>query len=258
MPGARVDSPRYDALQAGRRSEGCPRSGRSNRRRVPPPALRATDAQPDATNGVCSHDDIAPVKRPSARTDKTPSRIVPSSGTGDDLRLPPTSAPRSRRRRGLARLPLLVLIPMLVGILGGPTAPVGADELSDARARQNALAQQLRDQKAQVAKINALQSDLSDQIASTRRQLGGINADLATVKHQIGTMIVKIGVVRQHYLGLVSQLQLLDTQLDRVKQTEMRAGWHLAERKYILAERLRQAYDTNRTSMLETFLSAGS
>jgi murein DD-endopeptidase MepM/ murein hydrolase activator NlpD len=33
---------------------------------------------------------------------------------------------------------------------------------------------------------------------------------------------------------------------------------NLRERKAVLAERLRQAYDTDRTSMLETFLSAGS
>jgi murein DD-endopeptidase MepM/ murein hydrolase activator NlpD len=33
---------------------------------------------------------------------------------------------------------------------------------------------------------------------------------------------------------------------------------NLRERKALLAERLRQAYDTDRTSMLETFLSAGS
>ncbi|HLO34829.1 MAG TPA: peptidoglycan DD-metalloendopeptidase family protein, partial [Candidatus Deferrimicrobium sp.] len=179
-------------------------------------------------------------------------------GMGGDPRSAGATHAGPRRRRGLTRLPLLVLIPLLVGLFGGPTSPVGADELTDARARQNALAQQLRDQKAQVAQINALQADLSSQIASTRRQLSGINADLASVKKSIGSMIVKIDVVRRQYLAQVGELQQLDVQLDRITVEEMVMTIHLRDRKALLAERLRQAYDTDRTSMLETFLSGGS
>jgi murein DD-endopeptidase MepM/ murein hydrolase activator NlpD len=196
--------------------------------------------------------------RPSAHTAKTPSRIAPSPRTGEDPRPAALRPSGLRRRRGLARLPLLVLIPLLVGLFGGPTSPAGADELSDARARQNNLAQQLRDQKAQVAQINALQADLGAEIASTRHQLSGINADLATVKKSINAMVVKVNAVKQQYLALVAQLDLLDLQLSRVETTEMRARWHLSTSKELLAERLRQAYDTNRTSLLETFLSGGS
>lgn len=135
---------------------------------------------------------------------------------------------------------------------------MGADELSDAKARQNALAQQMKNQKEAIAQINALQADLSSQIASTKQQLTGITADLATVKTNIGKMVVKIGLVKQQYLGLVAQLELLDTQLANLKTNEMRARWHLQEAKDLLAERLRDAYDTDRTSLLETFLSGGS
>jgi murein DD-endopeptidase MepM/ murein hydrolase activator NlpD len=195
--------------------------------------------------------------RPSAHTDKNPSRSAPTGWVGDDTR-PATASPRRSGRRALPRLPLLVLIPVLVGMFGGPASPVGADDLSDAKARQSALAEQLKSQKAAVAKINALQADLSNEISSTKRQLTGITADLASVKKSINSMVVKIDVVKQSYLALVAQAELLDTQLERVKLTEMRARWHLAERKAILAERLRTAYDTNRTSLLETFLSGGS
>jgi murein DD-endopeptidase MepM/ murein hydrolase activator NlpD len=195
--------------------------------------------------------------RPRAHTDKNPSRSVESHRTGEDPR--PGSVPLgSRRRRGLTRLPLLVLIPLLVGLFGGPTGPVGADELSDARARQNALAKQLRDQRAQVAEINNLQAELSTQIDSTKRQLSGINADLAAVKTSINSMVVKIDVVRRNYLAQVAQLQQLDIQLDRITVEESAMTVKLRDRKELLAERLRQAYDTDRTSMLETFLSAGS
>jgi murein DD-endopeptidase MepM/ murein hydrolase activator NlpD len=163
-----------------------------------------------------------------------------------------------RRRPALARLPLLVLIPVLVGVFGGPASPVGADELSDARARQTALAKQLKDQKAEVAQINALQADLSTEISATRRQLSGINADLAAVKRSIGAMVVKIDIVKKNYLAQVFKLQQLDISLDRITVEESWMIMNLRERKAVLAERLRQAYDTDRTSMLETFLSAGS
>jgi murein DD-endopeptidase MepM/ murein hydrolase activator NlpD len=194
--------------------------------------------------------------RRDAHTDKNPSRSAPSSWTGDQGR--PAAATHRGRPRGLTRLPLLVLIPLLVGLLGGPTSPAGADEISDARARQAALAKQLSDQKAQIAQINALQTDLSSEITSTRRQLDGINTDLASVKVSINSMVVKIDVVRRTYLGQVAQLGQLDIQLDRITVEESNMMVKLRERKELLAERLRQAYDTDRTSMLETFLSAGS
>ncbi|GAC1668326.1 MAG: hypothetical protein NVS9B8_10640 [Candidatus Limnocylindrales bacterium] len=196
--------------------------------------------------------------RGRAHADMQPSPIAAAPVSGLSVRSVVSTREGGHGGRRLARLPLLVLVPLLVGILGGPTGSVGADELSDARARQNALAAQLRDQKAQVAQINALQADLGGQIASTRQQLNGINANLATVKASITSMMVKIDVVRQDYYALVSQVQLLDTQLSRVKLAEMRASWRLEVSKDLLAERLRQAYDTNRTSLLETFLSGGS
>jgi murein DD-endopeptidase MepM/ murein hydrolase activator NlpD len=188
--------------------------------------------------------------------DKNPSRSATSSRTGEKTR--PAAATHRGRPRGLARLPLLVLIPLLVGLLGGPTSPAGADEISDARARQAALAKQLSDQKAEIAQINALQTDLSTEITSTRRQLDGINADLTAVKTSINSMVVKIDVVRRTYLAQVAQLGQLDIQLDRITVEESVMIVNLRERKELLAERLRQAYDTDRTSMLETFLSAGS
>jgi murein DD-endopeptidase MepM/ murein hydrolase activator NlpD len=189
--------------------------------------------------------------RPSAHKDRIPSH---SGLTGT-----PVTKRHSLRRRVATRIPaLLLVVPLLAGLVGGPVAPVGADELSDAKAKQAALAQQLKNQKEAIAQINALQADLSSQIASTRQQLHGITADLATVRTNINGMVLKIRVVRQNYLALVAQLELLDTQLAHTKIQEMRARWHLQESKDLLAERLRQAYDTDRTSLLETFLSGGS
>ena len=189
--------------------------------------------------------------RPSAHMDTNPSQSDPI-GT-------PVTKRRSLRRRFATRIPaVLLVVPLLAGLDGGPVAPVGADELSDAKAKQAALAQQLKNQKEAIAQINALQADLSTQIASTRQQLRGITADLATVRTNINAMVLKIRVVRTNYLMLVAQLELLDTQLAHTKTQEMRARWHLQQSKDLLAERLRTAYDTDRTSLLETFLSGGS
>jgi murein DD-endopeptidase MepM/ murein hydrolase activator NlpD len=153
---------------------------------------------------------------------------------------------------------LLLLVPLLMGLIGSSASPVGADELSDARARQAALNKQLAAQKSQVAQINSLQSELSTQISSTKRELGGINADLAEVRKSINSMVVKIDAVKAHYVELVNKLTELDAQLLQIRLDEIHKQWELDDRKALLAERLRVAYDTDRTSMLETFLSGAS
>jgi len=170
-----------------------------------------------------------------------------------------------RRRtpgRRLRKFSFLLLVPLLFGSLTTPTpsvvAPVGADELADAQARQDALAKQLKTQKAQVIKIAALQTDLSDAISSTKDQLNGINVDLVAVRKSIKKMVTQIDVVRQEYFGLVAHVQLLDNQLKNVQAYEAKKRSELGRRMAILAGRIRTAYDTDRTTLLETFLSGGS
>ena len=202
--------------------------------------------------------------RPSAHTATDPSRSTrigahAGSGTGDRRSIDRRGDRRRPLGRALRRLPAFLIIPVLVGMLGGPNpGNVRADELSDARARQNALSQQLKAQQAQVAAINDLQAQLTSQISSTKRELNGINADLASVKANIGSMVKKIAVVKAHYDAQVRQLQELDGTLDRITVEEDVMTLHLRARKELLAERLRQAYDTDRTSMVETFLSGES
>ncbi len=200
--------------------------------------------------------------RPSAHTAQAPSRIIGAgqggrSAASDRRSLGPVRRPSGR---ALRRLPGVLLIPILVGLLGGAPSPspVHADELSDARTQQNQLSQQLKNQQSQIAQINALEADLSNQIASTKRQLNGINADLNQVKASINTMIAKINVVKARYNAQVFQLQQLDVTLDRITVEENVMTLNLRARKELLAERLRQAYDTDRTSLLETFLSGES
>src|SRR3954470_19665127 len=94
------------------------------------------------------------------------------------------------RRRGGRRLAtVLLLLPLVIGVVGTPTAPrVQGDELSDAQARQAELEKEAADQKAQIAQRAQLQLVVQQDIKQTSGQLNGINADLAAVKVKITDM----------------------------------------------------------------------
>ncbi|HEU4921089.1 MAG TPA: peptidoglycan DD-metalloendopeptidase family protein [Candidatus Limnocylindrales bacterium] len=167
--------------------------------------------------------------------------------------------PKPRRR--VRRLSFVLLVPLLFGALGSPAAPVApvaGDELADAKAKQAALDKQIRAQKAAVAEINAMQANLGSQIASTKRELANINADLVAVRKSIDAMVVKIEAVKKQYFALVARLQLLDNQLANLVKEEARKRSELGDRKAQLAERIREAYSTDRTTLLETFLAGGT
>ncbi|MFL5675860.1 MAG: murein hydrolase activator EnvC family protein [Chloroflexota bacterium] len=193
--------------------------------------------------------------------DVQPDHVIGPSATGWSY----TDGSAARRRKRGRRLGAFVLlIPLMVGLLGGvpasPTAPsiVRGDELSDAKAKQEKLQKDIADQKAQVAKLDALQHDLADGIKQTKDQLSGINADLVTVKAKIVDMEAKIAVIKADYDSLVQQLKTLDAQLVDIEDRETAKRAELSERKALLADRLRSAYDTDRTSLLESFLSGGT
>jgi murein DD-endopeptidase MepM/ murein hydrolase activator NlpD len=175
-----------------------------------------------------------------------------------------SSAPAAAARaRGRARgqLPVLVLlVPLVVGLLGAPaTAPVvRGDELADAKAKQAQLKEEVAKQKAEIAKLNDLQDGLAAEIRDTKKQLSKINADLAAVRKKIGSMETKIAQVKAVYDDLVLQLRGMDVQLARVISQEATKRTQLTERRALLAERVRSAYDSERTSPLEAFLSGAT
>ncbi|HEX5012947.1 MAG TPA: peptidoglycan DD-metalloendopeptidase family protein [Candidatus Limnocylindrales bacterium] len=171
------------------------------------------------------------------------------------------STSRSKRSRRLRRLTGLLLLPLLVGVLGVPainTPAAHADELSDAKAKQAALSKQIKDQKAAIEHITELQSDLNTQIAATKKELAGINADLAAVRKSIDQMVVRIEAVKKQYFALVAHVQLLENQLANVIEVERLKRSELGTKKAELAGRIREAYDTDRTTLLETFLAGKS
>jgi murein DD-endopeptidase MepM/ murein hydrolase activator NlpD len=182
--------------------------------------------------------------------------IAPSAGGWSS-----TPRPASTRRRFGRKLgSVLLLLPLVVGLLGAPASPPGVrgDELADARARAAQAKKDVAAQKAEVAKLTALQSGLAQDIRNTAIELKGINADLTAVKAKIVTMQSKIDVIKTDYAGLLAQGKKLDAQLAVVEAEEVAKRSELADRKELLAEHLRSAYDTDRTSLLESFLSGGT
>jgi murein DD-endopeptidase MepM/ murein hydrolase activator NlpD len=161
------------------------------------------------------------------------------------------------RRRLPAFTMLLVLAVTLTGVpANAPNAQ--ADELSDAKARQAELKKDVAEQKARVAALNSLQAALSSEIAETRNQLRVIGADLDAVRTRISKMQTRIKAVRAAYQELLVQLQSMDANLRVVEAQEQAKRHDLADRRALLAGRIRDAYDTDRTSPLETFISGGT
>jgi murein DD-endopeptidase MepM/ murein hydrolase activator NlpD len=148
----------------------------------------------------------------------------------------------------------------VVGVLGAPVSPQAAygDELADAKARQAQLKKEIAEQKARVAELNALQGALSAEIKNTTQELKGIQTDLAAVRTRITGMEAKIEVIKADYAGLVTRLQALDARLTVITAEEAAKRIDLASRKRLLAERMQSAYDSDRTSLLETFLSGAT
>lgn len=155
---------------------------------------------------------------------------------------------------------MLLLVPLVLGLLGSPvnTPIVHGDELTDARDKQAEIKKQIAKEKAQVAELNALQRGLATDISNTRKQLAGINTDLTSVKKKITKMNTRINLVKTKYADLVGQLVDMDAQLVVIEGQEAVKKEDLRERQDLLAERIRSAYDTDRTSMLESFLSGGT
>lgn len=169
--------------------------------------------------------------------------------------------PRSGRDRRYRILVALLVVPFLIGMFGAPVVapgPVQGDELSRAQQQQKALEQKIREQKVLIAKLNGSQASLASQISQTKDELAGITDNLEATRKKVAKMVTAINAVKADYQALVVQLSDLDHQLGNIVAQEAAKKAELGKRKAELADRIRQAYEAERTSMLETFLSGAS
>ncbi|MGI8703773.1 MAG: murein hydrolase activator EnvC family protein, partial [Candidatus Limnocylindrales bacterium] len=132
---------------------------------------------------------------------------------------------------------------------------VSADELSDAYAKQESLQKLIAKQKASIKSLNSSQANLSSRISSTKKSLSQINANLLTVKVQIVGMTVEIAQSQNAVDELSATGGRLDAELAQIEADVITKQADLEDRKALLASRIREAYDTDRTTILETMLS---
>jgi murein DD-endopeptidase MepM/ murein hydrolase activator NlpD len=203
-------------------------------------------------------------------TATAPSAQTEHRSHDDDASLMRRHSPRAagwtpRRRsalpgrfRALSRrlLAAFLVLPLLVGVVGSPVAR--GDELSDAVARQKALAARVKEQRAEVARLRLLQVGLAQEIASTQKALAGINTNLEQTKARITRLGKQIAEVRAIYDDLVAQVALLERQVAAIEEEQAEKAEELRERKDLLAARIREAYRTDRTPIVQAFLSAGT
>ena len=169
----------------------------------------------------------------------------------------PRLADRGSIRLTLRALVLLVLV-ATVGLAGTPPPTARADDLSDALAKERALQRQIKDQKQQVARLDALQSDLRARIRATAAALNQVNADLVEVRQNIAATEDRIEVIRSAYVDLSREIDEQSRLIERTIRAQWRRAAELEQRKALLAERIRASYATRQTSLLETFLSGDS
>jgi murein DD-endopeptidase MepM/ murein hydrolase activator NlpD len=162
-----------------------------------------------------------------------------------------------RRRAGRRTVLALLLTSILGGLfVTAPPQVARADDLADAIAKQQATEAQIAKQKAQVAALAKRQATLSGELARTKSSLAEINADLTAVRTQVVRMTVEVAMAQGQVDELDAQVVRLDLQLEEIEAREDAKLTELNERKAILAERIRLAYDTDRTTLLETMLSS--
>ncbi len=164
----------------------------------------------------------------------------------------------SRKRRFSGRAVLLLFVLSTLGGLFTSANPhsATADDLGDAYARQKALARLISNQKASMRDLASNQKLLAQRIASTKSDLKAVNANLIAVRVQIVAMEVDVARSQGQVDELNATAVQLDAELALIQADEARKRADLEAAKTLLAARIREAYDTDRTSVLTTFLSS--
>ena len=150
---------------------------------------------------------------------------------------------------------------VVVALAGGMFATVpphsaSADALSDAYAKQRALQRQIAAQKAAIAALSASQASLTSKLSNTKATLSSVVSDLDVVRVDIVAMTVAVAQAQGSVDEMEATVAQLDSELADLERQERAKSDQLDARKAILADRIRNAYDTDRTSLFESLLSS--
>ena len=153
-------------------------------------------------------------------------------------------------------LAAIVLVPVFT--VASPVAPARADALSDAIAEQKRLAKLIADQNAQLAKLGKQQTSLKSQIATTQQNLSGVRVSLDEAQSQVTALQGELNGVTARYSRLVAKQFVLKTEIAQLTVQQDAKQRELQVRQEILAVRLRDAYVTDQTPLLQQLLTARS
>ncbi len=204
--------------------DGDPPAGHAVRRTRPPDLVRHTESARTMTS-------------PRSNARRTSSANSPMSGWAFG------AGPKTRHRPLGRRIgPLLLLLPLVFGIVGAPgSAPaVHGDELSEARARQARIREGRRGAAGAGRRLQALQTDLARRHPGHRQGDPALNADQGALSKKI-TSIANADRDRPGRVRLPRRPSsaAMDAQLVDLEAREAAKKAELAERKALLAERIR-------------------
>jgi len=158
-----------------------------------------------------------------------------------------------------ARVAALLVAPLLIVGLGlGQVAPVRADPLDDALARQKELAALLAAQQAALNALISQQKDLASQLKATTAALAKNTASLANITTEVARISVVVDKAKVELVKLEAEVERLDAEISRLVRQQEEKARDLATRQAILAARIREAYIADQTPPLWTLLSSQS
>ncbi len=163
-----------------------------------------------------------------------------------------------RRTRLTALVVALVAVAwMMVGTQPASTTLAG-DPLSDAKAKQQQLANTLATQRAQLAALRSTATQLDNALAVAKTKLASVSAQYQQVSGLVDQITTQVDEVKAQLETLNTQIAQLDAQLQQVADEITVQTAELQTRESLLQDHLRTAYEQSQTSLLEILLSARS
>jgi murein DD-endopeptidase MepM/ murein hydrolase activator NlpD len=164
-----------------------------------------------------------------------------------------------RRRSHLAAI--LVAIVAVAWVVGGaqpPATVLAGDPLADAKAKQQALQQELAQQRAQLVLLKAQAASLSRSLDLAKSQLASVSAQYNQVASTLAQVRQDVKDVQEQLADLNSRIKTLEADLKKTEAEIVAQTQELAAREALLQDHLRSAYEQSQTSLLEVLLSANS
>jgi murein DD-endopeptidase MepM/ murein hydrolase activator NlpD len=161
------------------------------------------------------------------------------------------------RRR--SRLAALLVALVAVGLIGGVQprdAALAGDPISDAKAKQQQLQDELARQRAQLAALRSTAAQLSLSLSIAEAQVKSVSARYDLVASQLAQVRQNVADVKAQLVQLNHQIATLNDQLTQVAADIVTRTQDLAAREALLQDHLRNAYEQSQTSLLEVLLSA--